>query len=71
MEENPIDARIGLSSVQRGEGKGKPKMGLQSLGQGSRIRAWNGEGRAGLRCGVPKMETKVCGGAGYAVEDLE
>ena len=28
-----------------GEGKGKPEMGLQSLGQGSQIRAWNGEGR--------------------------
>ena len=54
----------------RGEGKSKPKMGLQSLGQGSQIRAWNGEGQAGSRCGVPKTETKVCGGAGYAVEDF-
>ena len=54
-----------------GKGKSKPKMGLQSLGQGSRIRARNGEGRAGLRCGVPKMGTKVWGRAGYVVEDLE
>ena len=39
-----------------------------TLGQGSRIRARNGEGRAGSRCGVPKTETKVCGGTGYAVD---
>ena len=52
-----------------GEGKGKPKMGLQSLSQGSQIRARNGEGQAGSRCGVPETETKVCGGTGYAVED--
>ena len=45
-------------------------MGLQSLGQGSQIRAQNGEGRAGSRCGVPKMETKVCGGMRYAVGDF-
>ena len=25
-------------------------------------------GQAGLRHGVPKMETKVCGRAGYSVE---
>ena len=37
-------------------------MGLQSLGQGSQIRARNGEGQAGSRCGVPKMETKVVDG---------
>ena len=39
-----------------------PKMGLQSLGQGSQIRARSGEGQAGSRHGVPKMETKVVGG---------
>ena len=27
---------------ERGEGKSKPETGLQSLGQGSQIRAWNG-----------------------------
>ena len=54
-----------------GEGKSKPEMGLQSLGQGSQIRARNGEGRAGSRCGVPKMETKVCGRMGYWWEILE
>ena len=59
-----------MQGRERGEGKSKSKMGLRSLSQGSRIRAWNGEGRAGLRCGVPKMETKVCGGTGYAVEDF-
>ena len=54
----------------RGEGTSKPETGLQSLGQGSWIRAQNGEGQAGSRCRVLKMETKVCGGAGYAVEDF-
>ena len=54
-----------------GKGKSMPKMGLRSLGQGSRIRARNGEGWAGSRCRVPKMRTKVCGRAGYVVEDLE
>ena len=39
-----------------------PKTGLRSLGQGSRIRARNGEGWAGSRRGVPKMETKVVEG---------
>ena len=53
------------------EGKSMPETELQSLGQGSWIRAWSGEGRAGSRCGVPKMGTKVCRRAGYVVEDLE
>ena len=53
-----------------GKGKSKPKTGLQSLSQGSRIRAQNREGQAGSRCGVPKMETKVVERAGYAVEDF-
>ena len=44
---------------RHGEGKSMPKTGLQSLSQGSWIRAWSGEGRAGSRHGVPKMETKV------------
>ena len=60
-----------MQGRKRGEGKSMPEMGLQSLGQGSQIRARNGEGQAGLRCGVPKMESKVCGRAGYTVEDLE
>ena len=55
---------------KRGEGKSKPEMGLRSLGQGSWIRAQNGEGRAGLRCGVLKTETKVCGGTGYMAGDF-
>ena len=49
-------------TMQGCEGKSKPETGLQSLGQGSWIRARNGEGRAGLRCRVPKMETKVVEG---------
>ena len=52
-------------------GESKPEMGLQSLGQGSQIRAQNGEGQAGSRCGVPRMGAKVCGRVGYMVEDLE
>ena len=60
-----------MQGCERGEGKSMPEMRLRSLGQGSRIRAWNGEGWAGLRCGVPKMGTKVCGRAEYMVEDLE
>ena len=53
-----------------GEGKGKPETGLRSLGQGGQIRAWNGEGQAGSRCGVLKTETKVCRRAGYVVEEF-
>ena len=56
--------------MQGHEGMSKSEMGLQSLGQGSRIRARNREGRAGSRCGVPKTETKLCGGMGYVVEDF-
>ena len=53
------------------EGKSMPKTGLQSLGQGSRIRAWNREGRAGLRCRVPTMETKVVEGRDMRWKVLE
>ena len=60
-----------MQGCEHGEGKSMPEMGLQSLGQGSRIRARNGEGRAGSRCRVLKMGTKVCGRVGYMVEDLE
>ena len=58
-----------MQGHERGEEKSKSEMGLQNFGQGSRIRARNREGRAGSRCRVPKTETKVCGGTGYAVED--
>ena len=44
-----------MQGRKHGEGKSMPEMGLQSLGQGSWIRAQNGEGWAGSRCGVPKM----------------
>ena len=33
-----------MQGRERGEGKSMPKMGLQSLGQGSQIRARNREG---------------------------
>ena len=59
-----------MQGHEHGEGKSKPETGLQSLGQGSWIRAWNGEGWAGSRCGAPKTETKVCGGTGYMVGDF-
>ena len=42
--------------------KSMPEVGLRSLGQGSQIRAQNGEGQAGSRQGVPETETKVVGG---------
>ena len=60
-----------MQGHKRGEGKSMPKTGLQRLGQGSWIRARNGDGWAGSRCRVLKMGTKVCGRAGYVVEDLE
>ena len=59
-----------MQGRKRSEGKSKPETGLRSLSQGSRIRARNREGRAGSRCGVPKMEIKVCGGMGYMVGDF-
>ena len=51
-----------MQGCRHGKGKSMPKMGLQSLGQGSWIRAQNGEGRAGSRRRVPKTETKVVEG---------
>ena len=57
-----------MQGRERGKGKSKSEMGLQSLNQGSWIRAWNREGWAGSRCRIPKTETKVCERAGYAVE---
>ena len=59
-----------MQGHERGEGRSKPETGLRSLSQGSRIRARNGEGQAGSRCRVPETETKVCGRAGYAVDDF-
>ena len=59
-----------MQGREHGKQKSKPNMGLQSLGQGSQIKARNGENWAGLRCGVQKTETKVCGGVGYTVEDF-
>ena len=60
-----------MQGHEHGKGKSKPETGLWSLGQGSWIRAQNGEGRAGSRCEVLKMGTKVCGRVGYVVEHLE
>ena len=53
-----------------GEGMSKSETGLQSLGQGSRIRTWNGEGWAGSSMWSSENGTKVCGWMGYAVEGL-
>ena len=60
-----------MQGRKHGEGKSKPETGLRSLGQGSRIRAQNGEGWAGSRCRVPKTGTKVCGGLGIRSGSLE
>ena len=59
-----------MQGREHGKGMSKSKTGLQSLGQGSWIRAWNGEGRAGLSTQSSKNGTKVCGWMGYTVEDL-
>ena len=60
------DSFIYLWGTMQGRGaareKSLPKVGLRSFGQGSRIRAWSGEGWAGSRHGVPETETKVVGG---------
>ena len=60
-----LSLRGTMQGYEHSERKSMPETGLRSLGQGSQIRARNGEGRAGLRCGVPKMGTKVWGRAGY------
>ena len=44
-----------------GEGMSKSEMGLRSLGQGSWVRAWNREGRAGSSTRSSENGTKVCG----------
>ena len=59
-----------MQGHEHGERKSKSETGLQSLGQGSRIRAWHGEGRAGSSMRSSKNRTKVCGWIGYVVEDL-
>ena len=48
-----------------------PEAALQSLSQGSQIRAQSREGWAGLRHGVPKTETKVVGGQNTRWKVLE
>ena len=50
-----------MQGRERGEGMSKSETGLQSLDQGSWIRAWNGEGRAGLSMRSSENGTKVCG----------
>ena len=59
-----------FAGSRHGEEKSMPEAGLQHLGQGSQIRAQNGEGWAGLRRGVPKTETKVVEGQDTWVEDF-
>ena len=50
-----------MQGRERGEGMSKSEMGLRSLSQGSRIRVWNGEGRAGSSMRSFENRTKVCG----------
>ena len=59
-----------MQGCECGKGKSKSEMGLQSLGQGRRIRVWNGEGRAGSSVRSSENRTKVCGWMGYMVGDL-
>ena len=59
-----------MQGCERSEGMSKSEMGLQSLGQGSWIRVWNGEGWAGSNTRSSKNRTKVCGWMGYVVGDF-
>ena len=56
-----------MQGRERGEGMSKSEMGLETLGQGSRIRARNREGWAGSSMRSSENGTKVCG---YGVEGL-
>ena len=59
-----------MQGHEHSEGMSKSEMGLQSLGQGSQKRVWNGEGRAGSSMWSSKNRTKVCEWMGYVVGDL-
>ena len=59
-----------MQGRQRSEEMSKSETGLRSLGQGSQIRVWNGEGRAGSSTRSSENRTMVCGWMGYAVGDL-
>ena len=50
-----------MQGCEHGEEMSKSETGLQSLGQGSRIRVRNGEGRAGSSTWSSENGTKVCG----------
>ena len=49
----------------RSEGMSKSETGLQSLGQGSQIRVWNGAGWAGSSMRSSENRTKACGWMGW------
>ena len=59
-----------MQGHERSKGMSKSKMGLQSLGQGSWERIWNGEGQGGSGMWSSKNRTRVCGWMGYVVGDL-
>ena len=59
-----------MQGHERSKGMSKSEMGLQSLGQGSRERVWNREGRAGLGTWSSENRTKVCEWMGYVVGGL-
>ena len=59
-----------MQGCERGKGMSKSETGLQSLSQGSQIRARNREGRVGSSMQSSENGTKVCGWMGYAVEGL-
>ena len=50
-----------MQGCERSKGMSKSETGLRSLGQGSRERVWNGEGRAGSGIRSPDNGIKVCG----------
>ena len=59
-----------MQGHEHGEGMSKSEMGLWSLGQGSQMRVWNGEGQAGSSMQSSENRTKICGWMGYTVGDL-
>ena len=59
-----------MQGHKHSEGMSKSEMGLQSLGQGSWKRVWNGESRAGSSTWSSENRTKVCEWMGYAVGAL-
>ena len=66
-----LQLRGTMQGHKRSKGMSKSETGLQSLGQGSQERVWNGEGQGGLGTWSSKNGIKVCGQNGYTVGVVE